>query len=136
MMKKRLIALMISATLVSSALTGCSNSPVDYEQEIAMLLEKDSGVSISAKDVSDFGLKVDFKSQNGKFFISFATTTIKTSGKGYEVFDNVAVTYEVDKLTFEDFKNNYNLDEQEEDLKRVENLTQNFNPINVETKQI
>ena len=135
-MKKRLIALMISATLVSSALTGCSNTLVDYEQEIAMLLEKDSGVSISAKDVSDFGLKVDFKSQNAKFFISFATTTIKTSGKGYEVFDNVAVTYEVDKLTFEDFKNNYNLDEQEEDLKRVENLTQNFNPINVETKQI
>ncbi|MBQ9795764.1 MAG: hypothetical protein IJW36_02225 [Clostridia bacterium] len=134
-MKKRLIVLMLSATIVASALTGCgegkTEEEINNENEIRELLEYDANTNLSSNDVELNGIKVEYKIENEKFYITFKTQKWVYLGRTSILEDYSKITYEVDKDRYYNFKNNYNLRETKQDVELVKDITDNFDPISV-----
>lgn len=134
-MKKRLIALMIASTITATALTGCSDGrdsvELGNENEIRQMLEYDANTNLSSNDVEMQGIKVEYKIENEKFYITFKTQRWVYFGRTSTIEDIAKITYEVDKDRYYNFKNNYNLVETEQDVKLVKDITDNFDPISV-----
>lgn len=134
-MKKRLIALMISATMLTTAMTGCGEGKTDEEinneNQIREMLEYDANTNLSSNDVKMQGIRVEYKIENEKFYITFKTQRWVYYGRTSTVEDVAKITYEVDKDRYYNFKNNYNLVETEQDVELVKDITDNFDPISV-----
>lgn len=134
-MHKRLITLMLSATITAIALTGCSDGrdsvELKNENQIRELLEYDANTNISPYDVQTNGFKLEYKIQNGKFYITFITRRWEWYGRASALEDNTKITYEVDKDTYYNLKNNYNTAESEQEVELVKALTEKFDPISV-----
>ncbi len=132
-MKKRLIALMIGATITATALTGCSEGKsqdeMKNENKIRELLEYDANTNLSKENVQSYGFKVDYEIKDGKFYVTFITQKfyydVARSG------DDAKITYEVDKDTYYDFRHNYSLKETNNDIEMVKKLTEKYDPIEV-----
>lgn len=134
-MKKRLIALMLGATITATALTGCGSTKdcveIENENEIREMLEYDANTNISKEKVKNYGLGLDYTIINEKFFITFKSYTVQNYGSISHVEEDAKIKYEVDKDMYYDFKNHYNLDEKTEDVKRVKELVEKYDPVEV-----
>ena len=107
-MKKRLIALMLGATITASILTGCSDAKtrdeIENENQIRELLEFDANVNIPKDDVKRFGFVREFEVKEDGYYVTFIVKTfppMQTSAA-----ENIKITYVVDKDTYFDIKNN------------------------------
>lgn len=131
-MKKRLIALMLGATIASSTLIGCADSGAfnENEDKIRQMLEYDANTNISRSCVEHYGLRLQFEIKDSKFYITFMSRDMNNDNLIVE--DDVKIKYEVNKDTYYDFKNNYNSYETTEDVDRVKVLTEKYDPISVE----
>lgn len=134
-MKKRLITLMLAAGLTATALTGCnekSGYEINCENQIREMLEYDANINISQQKVRDFGFGIEYKIVNNKFYITFISKKHERFGQRLIVVDDIKITYEVDKNTYYNFKNQYALVETERTVELVKTLTEQYDPINVE----
>ena len=135
MTHKRLIAFMLATMLTTATLTGCSDGrdsvELKNEDEIREMLEYDANTNLSKVDVKNHGFGVDYTINNDKFYITFKTYTIQNYGKYIATEADAKIKYEVDKDTYYDFKNNYNLDEKSEDVERVKVLVEKYDPVEV-----
>ncbi|MBQ8615773.1 MAG: hypothetical protein IJ415_04330 [Clostridia bacterium] len=131
-MKKRLIALMIASTITATVLTGCGEGKTDEEinneNEIREMLEYDANINISKNRIKDCGFQIDYEINNEKFYITFST---KATGVYGLQFGRDIIKYEVDKDTYYDFKNNYNSHETQNEVERVKNLTEKYDPVEI-----
>ena len=131
-MKKRLIALMLGATITATALTGCgaekTDEEINNENEIRQMLEYDADISIDKKIVVYNGFDIDFEINDHKFYITFKTITPEVYGS--HIVDD-KIKYEVDKDFYYDFKNNYDFNETKNEVERVKNLTEQYDPVEV-----
>ncbi len=136
-MKRRLIALMITLTIATSTLSGCGDDNVKHsvelenENEIREMLEYDANTNLSKENVEDKGFYLEYKIQNEKFYITFITKKWEFYGRVSQLEDDAKITYEVDKDMYYDFKNHYNLDEKTEDVERVKELVEKYDPVEV-----
>lgn len=134
-MKKRLIALMIASTITATALTGCSDGrdsvELKNENEIRELLEYDANTNLSRDEVKRHGLGIDYTILDEKFYITFKTYTTQSYGSISHIEEDAKIKYEVDKDTYYDFKNHYNIDEKSEDVERVKELVEKYDPAEV-----
>ena len=132
-MKRRLIALMLGATIISSSMVACSNYRTNdeskYENEIRDLLESDAKVSIDAEDLERFGFRLYFDVEEDGYRISFVTRTYPVMSTS--AVDDTVITYLVDKETYFNFRKNYSLKEAEKEVEMVKELTEKFTPIEV-----
>ena len=134
-MKKGLIALMLAATITTTALTGCSDgrdsAELDSENDIREMLEYDANTNLSKENVKKHGFIVEYKIVNEKFYITFITHEVEYSYRNSKLVDTAKVTYEVDKDTYYNFKNNYTTEESEKEIELVKDLTVKFDPVEV-----
>ncbi len=135
MAHKRLITFMLATMLATATLTGCSDGrdsvELKYEDEIRELLEYDANTNISKDNVKKYGLELGYEIIDAKFYITFVTKKpVALYGHSYANND-VKIKYEVDKDTYYDFKNHYNIDEKLEDVERVKSLTEKYDPVEV-----
>jgi len=125
-MKKRLIALMIALI----TLTGCgaekTDEEINNENEIREMLEYDANINIDKKRVENYGFDISFEIVDKKFYITFKTITPGVYGSQ---FAHNKIKYEVDKDFYYDFKNNYDFNETQNEVERVKNLTEQYDPI-------
>ena len=114
-MKKGLIALMIATSITATALTGCSDgrdlAELENENKIREMLEYDANTNISKEDVKKYGFKVEYTIDSEKFYITFKSQTEVHEYRNSHLEDKAKITYEVDKDTYYNFKNNYTLEE-------------------------
>ena len=134
-MKKRLIALMIGATITATVLTGCG-SEFDNENEIREMLEYDANTNLSKENVKTWGIGVDYEITAGKFYITFKTYVYKEKNtEGITTYDeredDVIIKYEVDKDTYYNFRHNYSTREEKEHVEMVKLLVEKYDPIEV-----
>ena len=134
-MKKRLIALMIASTITATALTGCSDGKdsveLENEDKIRQMLEYDANTNISKDSVKEWGFGVDYEIKDSKFYITFKTYAPEEKRDHIEISEDVKIKYEVDKDIYYAFKNHYNLDEKTEDVERVKELVEKYDPVEV-----
>ena len=134
-MKKGLIALMIATTITATALTGCSDGrdamELDSENKIREMLEYDAKTNISKEEVKKFGFKVEYKIDSEKFYITFKSQVEVHEYRNSHLEYKAKITYEVDKDTYYNFKNNYTLEERAKEIRLVKDLTDHFDPIEV-----
>ena len=134
-MKKRLIALMIASTITATALTGCgakkTDDEINNENKIREMLEYDANTNLSKDSVKEWGFGVDYEIKDSKFYIIFKTYAPEEKRDHIEISEDVKVKYEVDKDMYYDFKNHYNLDEKTEDIERVKELVEKYDPVEV-----
>ena len=134
-MNRKLIAIMLGATITSTTLAGCSKSgkgtdEIKRENDIRELLEYDANTNLDKVNVENYGLKVEYEIKDEKFYITFITS--KPSSTTFaKLVDDIKITYEVDKDTYYDFRHNYNLKETSHEVGRVKNLTEQYDPIEV-----
>lgn len=139
-MKKRLIALMIGATITATTMAGCSGSrtsSVDkpFEQKIRKVLEYDANVNIPEELVTYYGFELRTEIIDEKFYITFVSKKDSGAFSG-SLYDDVKITYEVDKDTYYDFRHNYDLVETDVEVGMVESLAENFDPTSVEQSNV
>ena len=101
------------------------------EDEIRELLEYDANTNLSRDEVKRHGLGLDYTILDEKFYITFKTYTTRSYGSIAHIEEDAKIKYEVDKDTYYDFKNHYNIDEKLEDVERVKNLTEKYDPVEV-----
>jgi len=134
-MKKGLIALMLASTITATALTGCSDgrdlAELENENKIREMLEYDANTNISKEDVKKFGFKVEYKIDSEKFYITFKSQAEVHEYRNSHMEDKAKITYEVDKDTYYNFKNNYTMEERDVEINLVKDLTEKFDPISV-----
>ena len=135
-MDKRLIAIMLSAGITITALTGCggtskSSDEIRNENEIRQMLEYDANTNLSKENVRENGFKVEYKINNEKFYITFITQEWYHTYRYSKLEDRAKITYEVDKDTYYKFRNDYSLEESEQDVELIKALTEKFDPISV-----
>ena len=135
-MKKRLIALMLGATITATTLTGCGERP-DYaltrnsEEQIRQMIEYDANTNIEQYNSNrGFGLGVEYEINN-KFYISFIFYKINKPGHNPAKLEDARVKYEVDKDTYYNFRNEFTSYKNEEDVQMVKELTTKFDPVEV-----
>ena len=104
---------------------------INNENQIREMLEYDANTNLSSNDVKMQGIRVEYKIENEKFYITFKTQRWVYYGRTSTVEDVAKITYEVDKDRYYNFKNNYNLVETEQDVELVKDITDNFDPISV-----
>jgi len=135
MAHKRLIAFMLATMLATATLTGCgvekTEEEISYEDEIRQSLEYDANTNLSREDVKNHGFGIDYTINNDKFYIIFKTYTIQNYGKYIATEADAKIKYEVDKDMYYDFKNNYSLHEKSEDVERVKELVEKYDPVEV-----
>ena len=135
MAHKRLIAFMLATMLATATLTGCSDGrdsvELKNEDEIRELLEYDANTNLSRDEVKRYGLGIDYTIFNEKFYITFKTYTSQSYGSISHIEEDAKIKYEVDKDMYYDFKNNYSLHEKSEDVERVKELVEKYEPIEV-----
>ena len=132
-MKRRIIALMLGATITASVLAGCSESKtldeIQNENQIRELLEFDANTNISKDDVKRFGFVREFDVKEDGYYVTFITKTfppMQTSAA-----ENIKITYVVDKETYFDIKNNYSSEESQKEVEMIKTLTENYDPVEV-----
>ena len=134
-MKKGLIALMLASTITATALTGCSDgrdlAELENENKIREMLEYDANTNISKEDVKKLGFKVEYKIDSEKFYITFKSQEEVHEYRNSHLEDKAKITYEVDKDTYYNFKNNYTMKERDVEINLVKDLTEKFDPISV-----
>ena len=134
-MKKRLIALMLGATMVATALTGCgkgkSQDEIRNENEIRELLEYEANINISKYDIQNNGFKIEYKIENEKFYVTFISQRVKSAGRVSYHEDVVRITYQIDKETYYDLKNNYSSHESQHEVEKIKALVDAYDPIDV-----
>ena len=134
-MKKGLIALMLASTITATALTGCRDgrdlAELENENTIREMLEYDANTNISKEDVKKFGFKVEYKIDSEKFYITFKSQAEVYEYRNSHLEDKAKITYEVDKDTYYNFKNNYTMKERDVEINLVKDLTEKFDPISV-----
>ena len=134
-MNKRLIALMIAATITTTLLTGCGESKsldhIKAEETIRQTLEYDANTNLSKKNVQSYGLGLDYSIVDERFYITFKTYAYQSYGRISHIEEDAKIKYEVEKDFYYDFKNNYSLIETTEDVERVKELVEKYDPVEV-----
>ena len=132
MAHKRLIAFMLMTMLATSTITGCevekTEEEIGYEDEIRQMLEYDANINLLKDRVKNHGFRIDYEINNGKFYITFSTIVPGVYGSNLR---HDSIKYEVDKDFYYDFKNNYNSHETQNEVERVKNLTEKYDPVDV-----
>ena len=136
-MKKRLIALMLGATITATALTGCGENP-DFsltrksEEQIRQIIEYDANTNIEQYNSSrGFGLGVEYEINDNRFYISFVFYKINETGHNPAKMEDARIKYEVDKDTYYNFRNEFTTYKNEDDVEMVKVLTERYDPIEV-----
>lgn len=137
MAKKRLIPLIILASISIAFTTSCASEKTEEEKnsenEIRKLLQYDANINIDKYIVLDNGFKLDKEIEGDKYLLSFRTTKYRSAGRTAILVDHDIVTYSVDKNTYYDFSENYSTTETQKEVDMVRELTFSYNPIKVIT---
>ena len=86
----------------------------------------ETNINIDKKRVENHGFEIDFEINDNKFYITFKTITPGVYGAHIA---NDKIKYEVDKDFYYDFKNNYNFHETQNEVDKVKNLTEKYDPV-------
>jgi len=132
--KKRLISLMLAASISVGAATmaGCGDvktkEELNCENEIRKMLQYDANINIRKDLIDTHGFHMFFKiEENSRFLIAiryyFASGVL---GNTYQ-----EITYSVDKDFYYNFKEEYSTKETQKDVDLIKELTTKYDPIKV-----